>query len=238
MEHTVAGYDRDLADLETTISRMAGLAEAMLASSAKAIMREDHGLAERVVLSDEQLDRMDREVERSVITLIARRQPLAEDLRRIVATLKIAAELERIGDLARGIAARSRDMDRAVPPGVMVRFSHLVQMVTGRLSTVVDAYLARDDGRAVSVWLKDKEIDALYTAMFRDLISFMMEDPRVIGPCIQLMICAKNAERVGDHATNIAEIVHYVVTGDLLALDRPKGDDAAYAPLSSHLRPH
>jgi phosphate transport system protein len=237
-DHIVAGYDRDLADLEGSVSRMAGMAEAMLKSAVHALARSDAGLAERVILSDDDVDRLERVIERDAIALIACRQPLAGDLRRIVATLKIASELERVADLARGIARRSAEIDSSQVPGIISSVQHLAQLVSGRLKTVVDAYLARDDSRAVSVWLRDREIDALYTALFRELLTYMMEDPRIIGGGTHLLFCAKSIERVGDHATNIAEIVHYVVTGDLLAVERPKGDDGAYERLPLPLRPH
>jgi phosphate transport system protein len=237
-DHIVAGYDRDLADLETSVSRMAGMAEAMLSSAAQALARGDHGLAERVILSDDVVDRLDRSIEQDAIALIARRQPLAGDLRRIIATLKISAELERVGDLARGIAQRGQDIDSTQLAGVLTGVLHLAQLAARRLKAVVDAYMARDDSRAVSVWLRDKEIDALYGGLFRELVTYMMEDPRMIGGGTQLLFCAKSIERVGDHATNIAEIVHYVVTGDLLTVERPKGGETAYEPLPLQLRPH
>ena len=222
-QHTVRSYDGDLQDLVRRISEMGGISERMLGDSVDALIRGDRDLAERVIAADARLDQMEREVNDKAILTIARRQPMAVDLRTIVATIKLAADIERIGDLAKNIGKRVRVIARPFQQQALVTgLAHLGQLTQERLRQVLDAFAARDLEAALDVWRRDKDIDALHNSLFRELLTYMMEDPRNITFCTHLLFCAKNIERVGDHCTNIAETLHYMVTGVNITEDRPR----------------
>ena len=224
-EHTVKAYDAELDLIGAKIAEMGGIAEKMLVDAMDALSRLDMELAERVVISDPRLDALQREIEDQVVQTIARRQPMAVDLRELMASIHIAGDLERVGDLAKNIAKRA--MKVADDPRVMravVGLKHMAEVAAMQLKDVLDAYAQRDVGRAKAVWTRDADLDALDDSIFRDLLTFMMEDPRNISFCTHLLFCAKNLERVGDHATNIAENVNFMVTGQSLPMNRPKGD--------------
>ena len=224
-EHTVKAYDAELDLIGAKIAEMGGIAEKMLVDAMDALSRLDMELAERVVISDPRLDALQREIEDQVVQTIARRQPMAVDLRELMASIHIAGDLERVGDLAKNIAKRA--MKVADDPRVMravVGLKHMAEVAAMQLKDVLDAYAQRDVGRAKAVWTRDADLDALEDSIFRDLLTFMMEDPRNISFCTHLLFCAKNLERVGDHATNIAENVNFMVTGQSLPMNRPKGD--------------
>jgi phosphate transport system protein len=225
-EHTVRAYDAELDLIGGKISEMGGIAEKMLVDAMDALAGLDVELAHRVLTSDPRLDSLQREVEDQAVKTIARRQPMAIDLRELVASIHIAGDLERTGDLAKNIAKRAIKV--ADDPRVMrtvVGLKHMAEIAALQLKEVLDAYAQRDVERARAVWLRDAELDALEDSIFRDLLTFMMEDPRNISFCAHLLFCAKNLERVGDHATNIAENVFFMVTGGALPINRPKGDD-------------
>jgi phosphate transport system protein len=225
MEHTVRAYDQELDMIAAELSRMGGLAEAEVVDANRAIARRDVALAEAVIARDAGLDELEGDVERKVIRLIALRQPVAEDLRRAVAAMKISMNLERCGDLAKNIAKRCLVIAESEPIVPLTRsIERMGELVAGRLKDVLDAIASRDVDRAVTVWRRDHEIDELYDAIFRELLTYMMADPRTIGACTHLLFVAKNLERIGDHATNIAEIVHYEITGVELIEQRPKSD--------------
>ena len=229
MDHTVKAFETDLENLTRLIAEMGGLAEKAVSDSVLALSRRDLELAQRVVLSDERLDRLQREVEEAAILLIARRQPVAADLRDVIAALRICNDLERIGDLAKNIAKRVLAMGTGVQPQKLVHgVAHISQMALEQLKHVLDAYTQKNGDKAMGVWKRDEAIDAMYTSIFRELLTYMMEDARNITVCTHLLFTAKNIERIGDHATNIAEIVYYVATGDTMAEERPKGDDTSY----------
>jgi len=229
-EHTAKAFDSDLQELTRKVSEMGGLAEREIADAIQALTRRDAELAKRVVASDPTIDALQREIEEKAILTIARRQPMAVDLREIVASLRVANDLERIGDLAKNIGKRVSALEGDFHPTKLIRgVEHMASMVLGRLKTVLDAYGSRDIASALAVWKGDEEIDALCTSLFRELLTYMMEDPRNITFCIHLMFCAKNIERMGDHATNIAETVHYMVEGHPITDQRPKGDTTAFA---------
>ncbi len=232
MDHTVRAYDEDLDAITAELARMGGLAEAEVADSVRAIARRDLALAEAVIGADARLDALELEIERKAIRLIALRQPVADDLRRTVAAIKIASNLERCGDLAKNIAKRAvaiAEADPVTPLGASIE--RMGELVSGRLKDVLDAVASRDVDRAIVVWRGDHEVDEHYDAIFRELLTYMMGDPRTITACAHLLFVAKNLERIGDHATNIAEIVHYEITGVELTDERPKSD-----ALGSHER--
>jgi phosphate transport system protein len=223
-DHTVKGYDRDLEALGRKIAEMGGIAEKMLADSIDALVGLDESVARAVVASDPRLDALQREIEESAVLTIAKRQPLAIDLREIIAAIRVSGDLERVGDLAKNIARRTQKL--AGEPRLsraMIGLRHMGELAALYLKEVLDAYAQRDAERARAVWMRDAELDALEDSVFRDLLTFMMEDPRNISFCTHLLFCSKNIERAGDHATNIAETVYYLVTGDTLPVERPKG---------------
>ncbi len=224
-EHIVSSYDNDLQALRRRISEMGGIAEKMLVDAIGALVRHDTALAQTVIASDKRLDLLQREIEENAILTIARRQPLAVDLRETISAIRVSGDVERIGDLAKNIAKRALAIGSDFQPQkIVLGLQHMSDLVLGQLKDVLDAYAQQDTARALDVWKRDGAIDALYTSLFRELLTYMMEDPRNISFCTHLLFCAKNIERIGDHTTNIAETVHYLVTGETLAIDRPKND--------------
>jgi phosphate transport system protein len=224
-EHTAKAFDVDLQEITRMVAEMGGLAEKQIADSVDALVKRDVERARRVVAFDDGLDTLQREIEEKAVLTIARRQPVASDLREIVAALRLVNDLERIGDLAKNIAKRVAAIDGDFHPQKLLRgVQHMAALVLGQLKQVLDAYASRDLAKAMAVWKGDEEVDALCTSLFRELLTYMIEDPRNITFCIHLMFCAKNIERMGDHATNIAETVHYMIEGKPIADERPKGD--------------
>lgn len=226
-DHTVKAYDEELQFVGRKIAEMGGIAEQMLADSMEALTRADTELARKTVAADARLDLLEREVEERVVLTIARRQPVAVDLRQLMGAIHIANDLERIGDMAKNIAKRSikvNDDPRA--PRAIVGLKRMSELVSTQLKDVLDAYARLDLERADYVWRRDAEVDALDDIVFRDLLTFMMEDPRNITFCTHLLFCSKNIERIGDHATNIAEKIHYLVSGHTLPVDRPRGSES------------
>lgn len=229
-QHTAKAFDVDLQDLTRKVAEMGGLAEKEIADSIHALSRRDNDLAKKVIALDSQIDALQLEIEEKAILTIARRQPMAVDLREIVAALRVANDLERIGDLAKNIGKRVLALSGEFPSPKLIRgVEHMTSLVLAQIKQVLDAYAARDVSNALVVWKSDEEIDAMCTSLFRELLTYMMEDPRNISFCIHLMFCAKNIERMGDHATNIAETVHYMIEGFPIAEQRPKGDTTSFA---------
>ncbi|PKR88589.1 phosphate transport system regulatory protein PhoU [Pleomorphomonas diazotrophica] len=225
MEHTVSAYDDDLKAIARLVTEIGGLAERAVGDSVAALTRLDLALAQRVIAGDKELDRLQHEIEEKAILVIARRQPMANDLREIVGAMRIANDIERVGDLAKNIAKRVVAINGVFPHKQLITgVEHLCEIALQQLKRVLDAYASQDDQAAGSVRQRDDEIDALYTSLFRELLTYMMEDPRNLTFCIHLLFCAKNIERIGDHATNIAESVHYMVTGRSYEEERPKAD--------------
>jgi phosphate transport system protein len=232
--HTAKAFDSDLQDISRMVAEMGGLAEKQVADSVGALAKRDSALAQRVTQADANIDALQREIEEKAVLTIARRQPMAVDLRDIVGALRLANDLERIGDLAKNIAKRVIALNAEFPPPKLIRgVEHMADMVLAQMKAVLDAYARRDDSKAMVVWRGDEEIDAVCTSVFRELLTYMMEDPRNITFCIHLLFCAKNVERMGDHATNIAETVHYVIDGRPIAETRPKGDTTTLATLKA-----
>jgi phosphate transport system protein len=223
--HTTKAFDDDLQDIARMVAEMGGLAEKQVADSVDALAKRDTALAQRITQSDAAIDALQREIEEKSVLTIARRQPLAIDLREIVGALRLSNDLERIGDLAKNIAKRVIALNAEFPPPKLIRgVEHMAELVLNQLTDVLDSYGRRDVDKAVAVWKGDEEIDAMCTSLFRELLTYMMEDPRNISFCIHLLFCAKNIERMGDHATNIAETVHYMIEGRAIVDERPKGD--------------
>ncbi|MBN8551392.1 MAG: phosphate signaling complex protein PhoU [Caulobacterales bacterium] len=222
-QHTVRAYGDELNQITADVARMGGLAEAQIADAIEAVARRDEALAQEVIARDAKLDELQREIERKAIRLIALRQPVATDLRRTVAAMKIATDLERTGDLARSVAKRSLSLADAEPLAPLTRsIERMGKLVAKRMKAVLDAYTSAEVAGALDVWSHDDDVDEHYNALFRELLTYMMADPRTITSCAHLLFMAKNLERIGDHATNIAEMIHFEVTGDELELSRPR----------------
>jgi len=227
-EHIVRSFDGELKALNQVVTRMGGLAEAQLATAVEALTRRDTDLAERVVRGDSAIDALEEELDERAVRLLALRQPMATDLREVISALKISSDLERIGDYAANVAKRAMALNQIppIPPaGGIPRMARLTQNI---IKDTLDAYANRDAERAIDVWHRDEEVDEMYTGLFRELLTYMMEDPRNITASTHLLFIAKNIERIGDHATNVAETIHYMVTGRRMVGGRPKGDTTSF----------
>ena len=232
-EHIVSSYDAELQDLRRHILEMGGIAEKMLVDAINSLVRSDIPLAQAVIASDSRLDTLQREVEERAILMIARRQPLAVDLRETISAIRVSGDVERIGDLAKNIAKRALAISgQYQPQKIVTGVQHMSDLVLAQLKDVLDAYTQQDDEVALDVWRRDGAIDSLYTSLFRELLTYMMEDPRNISYCTHLLFCAKNIERIGDHTTNIAETIHFLVTGEALTAERPKNDRSSFTTVS------
>ncbi|GGF79256.1 phosphate transport system regulatory protein PhoU [Azorhizobium oxalatiphilum] len=227
-EHIVSAFDAELKELGRKVVEMGGQAERLVADSVLSLIRRDSTMAQRVVLLDATIDHLQREIEDKAVLVIAKRQPMAVDLRDIVATLRISNDLERIGDLAKNVAKRVLAIESEYHPQKLVRgVEHMSDLVLEQMKEVLDAYAGRDAEKAMGVWRKDASVDTMYTSLFRELLTYMMEDPRNISVCTHLLFCAKNIERIGDHSTNVAETVYYMVTGQMITDTRPKADETS-----------
>jgi phosphate transport system protein len=226
-EHTLKFYGEELAQLKADVARLGGMAEAQVADAVEAVAKRDVALAQAIVGRDERIDALQREIEKKSIRLIALRQPVAQDLRRAVGALKMSWSLERTGDMAKNIAKRALVLADAEPITPLTRsIERMGRLVAARLKEALDAYSTGDAERALRIWTTDDEVDEHYNSLFRELLTYMMGDPRTIGACTHLLFIGKNLERVGDHATNIAEIIHYEVTGEEILGERPKWSSA------------
>ena len=227
-EHIVKSFDQELQLLDRKVAQMGGLAERLLARGFDALENRDPKLAEDAVAGDRAIDILERELQEQTIQMIAKRQPMADDLRHIMTVLKIAGDLERVGDLGKNIAKRALAIyGENHPKPLMNGLKHMVELAMHQLKDVLDAYAERDAEKALTVWRQDERIDATYNSLFREMLTYMMEDPRNIGLCTHLLFGAKNIERIGDHTTNIAENVYFLVHGTTITDDRPKGDDTS-----------
>lgn len=228
-EHIVKAFDEDLSQIESLIMEMGGLAEAQITDASTALSRRDVELGNSVIANDERIDALEAEVDATVVRILAQRQPMAQDLRAVVVAPKIASNLERIGDYAKNMAKRTSVLAKSKPIGsAPATITRMCEAVQGMMKSVLDAYVARDKEAADDVRLRDEEVDQMHNTLFRELLTYMMEDPRAITPCMHLLFIAKNVERMGDHATSIAEQVHYMVTGETFDEERPKGDQTSY----------
>ncbi len=224
-EHIVTSYEEELVSLDNKLAKMGGLAEKLVGKSIEALDKHDPDLADLTIRSDRAIDELERKIEEQAITMIARRQPMALDLRQIMTAIRISSDLERIGDLGKNIAKRALAVaGENHPKQLMLGLKYMGELALEQLKNVLDAYSERNADKALKVWHRDEEIDAMYNSLFRELLTYMMEDPRNIGLCTHLLFGAKNIERIGDHATNIAETIHYLVHGNAILDERPKGD--------------
>jgi phosphate transport system protein len=219
-EHIVTSYEDELTNLNTAISEMGGMVEQAITEGATALLKLDHQQAQNVRQFDKKIDEMQQRINDAAVSIIARRQPMAADLRMVVTAIQVANDLERTGDMAKQLAKRALQIENlGLAPKFYNGVKHMKDLVARQLQTALDAYLARDSKAAVDVCSRDDEVDAIYNSLFRELLTYMMEDPRNITPCTHLLFCAKSLERVGDHATNIAEAAYYLETGRHLGAD-------------------
>ena len=230
-DHIVKAYDEDLGALKTMLAQMGGLAEEQLDNAIDALSRRDTALADRVIQNDEKIDILERQIEEKAVLTIAKRQPMARDLREIMVAIRVSSDLERIGDLAKNTAKRTHAMSEALPRKLMSGLIRMGRMAQEELKNILDAYGRNDADLAMEVWRADEDLDALYNSIFRELLTYMMEDPRNISICTHLLFVAKNMERIGDHATNIAENIHYLVHGKTIVEGRPKRDNTSMLSL-------
>jgi phosphate transport system protein len=229
IDHTAKAFDTDLQEIARKVAEMGGIAERQIADAAQALVERDLELGERIIATDPAIDALQHEIEEKAVLTIARRQPMAVDLREIVGAMRVCNDLERIGDHAKHIGKRVVALDGDFYPQKLIRgVEHMAQLVSALLKQVLDAYASHDLAAALEVWNGDEQVDAMCTSLFRELITYMMEDPRNITFCMHLMFCAKDIERMGDHATNIAETVYYMIEGRPITDQRPKGDSTNF----------
>jgi phosphate transport system protein len=229
VDHTAKAFDSDLQEIMRKVAEMGGLVEKQISDAAQALLERDTELAERVIATDPTIDTMQRDIEEKSILTIARRQPMAIDLREIVGAMRVCNDLERIGDHAKHIGKRVVALGGDLYPQTLIRgVEHMAELVLAQIKQVLDAYASRDLQGALAVWKGDEEIDAICTSLFRELLTYMLEDPRNITFCMHLMFCAKDIERMGDHATNIAETVYFIIEGRPITDQRPKGDTTSF----------
>ncbi|MFN3228080.1 MAG: phosphate signaling complex protein PhoU [Hyphomicrobiales bacterium] len=238
-KHIVTAFDTDLRDLLLELAQMAGWVERAVEDAVDALMTGATDEAESVISNDDRIDEADRKVESDAVLLIARRQPMGDDLRGIVSSMRVSQDLERVGDLAKNIAKRALIIDGSIHQRTLAHgVDSLSRLVLGQLKRSIEAFVERDTAKAEDVWRHDTEVDALYTSLFRELLTYMMEDPRNISSCTHLLFCAKNLERIGDHATNIAERAIYTRTGEMVVTNRPKQDELGEATPETTPRPN
>ncbi|MCZ6721785.1 MAG: phosphate signaling complex protein PhoU [Alphaproteobacteria bacterium] len=235
-EHTVKSYDDELNRMSNTIMTMGGAVEVQLVQAIQALVRQDTELARATVEGDEKIDELEMEIDHQAMRLLALRQPMAVDLRMITSAPKISSDLERIGDYATNIANRAVSLNEIGQVKPLFTIPRMADFAQGMIKDVLDAYLSRDTEKARAVWLRDEELDEIYNGLFRELLTYMMEDPRSITPCTHLLFIAKNIERIGDHVTNIAETINFLVKGTRQLVERPKGDKPSIYAGRTHSR--
>jgi phosphate transport system protein len=229
IDHTTKAFDSDLQEIMRKVAEMGGLVEKQISDAVQALLERDAELAEHVIATDPTIDAMQRDIEEKSILTIARRQPMAVDLREIVGAMRVCNDLERIGDHAKHIGKRVVALGGDLYPQTLIRgVEHMAELVLAQIKQVLDAYANRNLQGALAVWKGDEEVDAICTSLFRELLTYMMEDPRNITFCMHLMFCAKDIERMGDHATNIAETVYFMIEGRPITDQRPKGDTTSF----------
>jgi phosphate transport system protein len=227
-EHLAKSYDQELDRLDKLLTQMGGMVEAQLSDAITALMKRDSSLAETVIGGDIRIDGINREVDEYVVRMLALRQPMAKDLRSIVAALRIGGDLERIGDYAKNVAKRTIALNQLPAVRLTASIPRMGKLVQSIIKDVLDAFIERDADKAHDAWSRDEEVDGMYNSLFRELLTYMMEDPRNITPCTHILFIAKNIERMGDHATNIAETIYFVVHGVPMMENRPKGDTTSF----------
>jgi phosphate transport system protein len=223
-EHIVSSYEDELTQLARLVSEMGGMVEESVTNATNALVRVDHRSAEEVVRADKKIDEMQRKIDELAVSMIARRQPMGLDLRQIISTIHVATDLERIGDMSKNIGRRTLEItNQRSSTRLFAGIRHMSELALSQVNRALDAFTGRDSEAAVEVCNRDDEVDAIYMSLFREFLTYMMEDPRNITDCTHLLFCAKNLERAGDHATNIAEAAYYMVTGKNLPLELDKG---------------
>ena len=228
-KHTVKAYDQELSALARLVTDMGELAKRQTRDSIHALVNRDEDWAARVIAADDEIDDLQQQIEAMAVQMISKRQPMAGDLRDIVGALRISIDLERIGDFAKNIGKRSGAFaDESYPMSLMRGLRQMAGLTVAQIAEVLESYVQRDVAKALIVWKRDEEIDAMYTSLFRELLTYMMEEPRNITFSTHLLFCAKNIERIGDHATNIAEAIYFMVEGTRLKDARPKGDTTSF----------
>lgn len=226
-EHIVSSYEDELTQLARHISEMGGAVEMAISNAVDALLTIDHGRARAILAEDSVIDDMQRRIDESAVSMIARRQPMASDLRMIIAAIHVANDLERVGDMAKTVCRRTLQLDGSkLSPTFYNGLRHMTELALRQLKDALDAFTTRDPEAAIRVCRSDEEIDALYDSLFRELLTYMMEDPRNISQCANLLFCGKSLERAGDHATNIAEQAYYLVTGRNLGAIMDDEEDA------------
>lgn len=223
LPHTAKALDRELGDLLKAISRIGGMAENQIEEAARALLERDDRLAAEVIKRDKEIDQLESEIQQKTLHLLALRAPVADDLRLVVSAISAASAFERVADYAANAAKRSMVLNTMTTVPATRAVVRLMQMVKRQLHAAITAFVEGDAQQAVAVWEHDDEIDAIYSSLFREILTYMMEDPRQISACTHLLFIAKNVERVGDHSTNVAELTYFMVTGQQLR-DRPKAD--------------
>jgi phosphate transport system protein len=227
-KHIVKSFDEELRSLNEIVVRMGGMAEAQLATAMDALVKLDTELASTVVQKDAAIDALEERLNLDAVRTLALRQPMANDLREVIAALKISSDLERIGDYAKNVAKRVIAISQTTPIEPVRAIPRMGRMVQTIIKDTLDAYVARDPEKALDVWRRDEEVDEMYTGLFREILTYMMEDPRTITVGTHLIFVAKNIERMGDHATNIAETIYFLSTGQRIEGGRPKGDTSSF----------
>jgi len=226
-EHIVTSYEEELTNLNKAISEMGGMVEQAITEAAVALLKLDHVQAQNVRAFDKRIDEIQQRINDTAVSIIARRQPMAADLRMVVTAIQVANDLERTGDMAKQLAKRAMQIEAlGLAPKFYNGVKHMKELVARQLKLAIDAYLSRDVAAAIDVCSRDDEIDAMYNSLFRELLTYMMEDPRNITQCTHLLFCTKSLERVGDHATNIAEAAYYLVNGRHLSADEQQRNHA------------
>jgi phosphate transport system protein len=222
-EHIVKSYGEQIEQLNNTIIEMGGSVEAQIEAAIQALVTRDPVLAEQVINNDDKIDDLNLDIDHQAMRLLALRQPMALDLRNVVAALKISADLERIADYATNMARRSIVLTESSPVRPIHAIPRMGRMAMDMMKNVIDAYIEHDVEKAIAVWHADEELDEMYVSLFRELLTYMMEDARRIGPCVHVLFIAKNIERIGDHVTNISETIYFLVHGDRMRETRPRG---------------
>lgn len=233
-DHIVKSFDEEIRKLNNYITHMGGLAESQLQAAIETLVKRDADTASRIIRDDAKIDEQENLISQQVVRLLALRQPMAIDLRQIVAALKISSDLERIGDYAANVAKRAIALSQMPPLKPLFAIPRMARLVQQSIKDVLDAYTESDAVKAIQVWQRDEEVDEMYTSLFRELLTYMMEDQRNISASIHLLFIAKNVERMGDHATNIAETIHFIVHGRDIAAARPKGDNTSFAVMNTN----
>ncbi len=224
--HIVSSYEEELIELTRLTSEMGGMVEQLVISATDALVRVDHEAARKVVSDDRLIDEKQRQIDELAVSMIARRQPMASDLRKIVGSIHVATDLERIGDMAKSVGRRTIQIGgQRLSNQLYAGVKHMSELVLAQINKALDAVTTLDDVVAVQICDADEEVDALYMSLFREFLTYMMEDPRNITDCTHLLFCAKNLERAGDHATNIAEAAYYIKTGRNLPAELDARDD-------------